>query len=260
MRKLAVTNQKGGAGKSTVSLHIANMAKEHKVRTLVVDVDPQASLSQSFPSKEGAGPGLMASDLFSDETSELVPEVVEEGVAIIRGDRNLRMISGDQPGVVKRLASQLRRFEKDYDLCVIDTPGAIDFNPPMTAAALVAADAVVCPFSVGLYEGKALADLWEFLKVIKTTAYNPGLRLMGLLPSRINTRSKDEMEALESLREQFGDAMIPGMLAERAAVKKAVMLGKPVWQGVRGAGHKAAAQEWRTICNYILGDLGKVTQ
>jgi len=260
MRKLAVSNQKGGAGKTTVSLHIAKAAIEHKVRTLIVDLDPQASLSQSFPPADGSESGLMASALFEDQPLRAKPEVLSEGVSIIRGDKSLRNINGAEPGVVKRLAKHLRSLAGEFDLCVIDTPGSIDFNPPMTAAALVAADAVICPFSVGLYEGKALADLWDFLRVIKTPAYNPGLRLMGLLPSKINTRSPEELEALEELRKQFGGAIIPGMLAERTAVKKAVMAGRPVWQKVRGAGHQAAAVEWRTVCNYILGNLGEMKQ
>jgi chromosome partitioning protein len=260
MRKLAITNQKGGAGKTTLTKHLANAAIEQGVRTLIIDLDPQGSLSQSFPPSEGAEPGLMASALFSPDPVTLKPEVLAEGVGIIRGDKTLSLVNGAAPDVAKMPARHLRELVGEYDLCVIDTPGAIGFNPPMTVAALVAADAVVCPFSVGLYEGKALADLWEYLKAIKAPAYNPRLRLMGLLPSKINTRSRDEMKALEVLRAQFGAVILPGMLAERTAVKKSVMAGRPVWHSTKGAGHLAAAQEWRAVCNFILGNLGGITQ
>jgi len=112
----------------------------------------------------------------------------------------------------------------------------------MAIAALAAADAVVCPFGVGLYEGKALADLWEYLKGIKANGYNPKLRLMGLLPSRVHTTSKEEMEALAALRAQFGNAILPLMLGERASVKQAISKRKPVWKGTKGAGHMKAGK------------------
>jgi chromosome partitioning protein len=256
MRVLAVINQKGGAGKTTLANHVGEAAVENGKRTLFVDLDPQGSLSLSHPPLDGAISSVTASMLFSSETSELQPERLSDSLAIIRADKVLSRLGGNVAGAEKRVAANLQRFAKEYDLCVIDTPGAIGFNPPMTVAALVAADAVICPFSVGLYEGRALADLWDYLKVIKGPAYNPRLRLMGLLPSKINTRSREEVAALADLRKQFGSIIVPGMLAERAAVKKAVMNRKPVWKNTKGAGHLAAAHEWRSVCAYILGNLG----
>ena len=260
MQILAVINQKGGAGKTTLASHVGQAAVEAGKRTLFVDLDPQGSLSLSHPAADGAAAGLTASMLFSTEASELRPERLGDLLALVRADSTLSRLSGNVAGAEKRLAANLRRFADDYDVCVIDTPGAIGFNPPMTVSALVAADAVICPFAVGLYEGRALADLWEYLKVIKTAAYNPRLRLMGLLPSKINTRSPEEVAALDDLRKQFGPIIVPGMLAERAAVKKAVMNRRPVWKNTKGAGHLAAAREWRSVCSYILGNLGESTK
>ncbi|MGY4831852.1 ParA family protein (plasmid) [Sphaerotilaceae bacterium SBD11-9] len=260
MRVLAVANQKGGVGKSTLTAHLAYAAEEAKLRVLLVDFDKQGSLSLSFPPVNGAAPGLPASALFSSAELEQEPEVLSERMAIIRADDTLSLLSGGTAGAEKRPAAHLRKFAAQYDLCLIDTPGAIGFNPPMTVGALVAADAVVCPFSVGLYEAKGLQDLWAYLKSIKTPAYNPRLRLMGLLPSKINTKSREERNALEELRATFGSVILPGMLAERTAVKQSIMRRRPVWKGTKGAGHMAAAKEWRTVCNYVLGNLGGVAK
>lgn len=260
MRILAVANQKGGVGKSTLTVHLAYAAVEAGLRVLLVDFDKQGSLSLSFAPMEGAAPGLQASALFEKEPSTVAPEVLSENLAIIRADDTLALLNGGVQGAEKRPGQNLARFAGQFDLCLIDTPGAIGFNPPMTVGALVAADAVVCPFSVGLYESKGLADLWGYLKSIKSAAYNPRLRLMGLLPSKVNTKSREERNALEEVRAQLGGLIMPLMLAERTAVKQAIMRRRPVWRNTKGAGHLAAAKEWRAVCEHILGDLGKVTK
>lgn len=260
MRILAITNQKGGVGKSTLTTHLALAAIEARQRTLIVDFDKQGSLSQSFPETAGAAKGLKASSLFAAGELGQSPEDLGNGLSIIRADDTLSLLNGAVAEVQKRPAKHLRSLAGSFDLCLIDTPGAIGFNPPMTVAALVAADAVVCPFSVGLYEGKGLADLWAYLRAIKAPAYNPRLRLMGLLPSRINTKSREEMDALAQLRTQFGKTILPGMLAERAAVKQSIMRRQAVWKNTKGAGHLVAAKEWRAVCDGILSNLSGVKQ
>lgn len=261
MRTLAIANQKGGVCKSTLTAHIAYAAIEAGLRVLLVDFDPQGSLSETFVAiDDEVQPGLPASALFSSTPPEGEPEVLGDNLAIIRADKTLSMLSGGASGAEKRPAQNLRRFASRFDLCLIDTPGAIGFNPPMTVAALVAADAVLCPFSVGLYEAKGLRDLWNYIRSIKTPAYNPRLRFLGLLPARINTKSKEELAALEGMRVVFGAQMLPGMLAERVAVKQAIMRRVPVWKNTKGAGHLAAAKEWRAVCARILSDLGGKTK
>ncbi|MFL9951108.1 ParA family protein [Paraburkholderia agricolaris] len=260
MKILAVANQKGGVGKSTLTVHLGYAAEEAGLRVLLVDMDRQGSLSHTFAAVNGNVPGFTASSLFgSGAPAPAEPERLSDTLSIIRSDEILSSLSGGNKEALRRPATHLRSLASRFDVCLIDTPGVIGLNPPMTMAALVAADAVVCPFSVGFYEGKGLADLWNEIKRVKSQ-YNPKLNLIGLLPSKVNSKSKEEIEGLEMLRPQFGQYMLPGMLAERTAVKQAVMKLKPVWKGVRGAGHKKAAEEWRSATATILAKLGVVKQ
>lgn len=256
-KTLAVANQKGGVGKSTLTVHLAYAAAEAGLRVLLVDMDKQGSLSLSFPPLADAAPGLVASSLFDEELNDGQPEYIGERVAIIRADANLALLDGAEDEFIKRPAKQLRRFAGDFDLCLIDTPGLIGMK---LYAALAAADAVICPVSVGLFESAGLSELWHFIRAVKTKGYNPGLRLMGMIPSKVNTKSPEEREGLDQLRKTFGNAIFPEMLAERAAVKQAISRRRPVWVATKGAGHLVAAKEWKAACKSILVNLGSIKQ
>ncbi len=253
MRTLVIANQKGGVGKSAVGVHLAYAAVERRLSVLLVDLDRQGSLSMTFAPAGDDANALHASDLFAPALPRgRGPLRIAPGLALIPADDRLSLLHANGGSVERMPAKHLRALADGIDLCIIDTPGAIGFNPPMTVAALIAADAVVCPFTVGRFESKALADLWAYLRSIKTPAYNPKLRLLGLIPSKIHTRSTKQLAALEELRKTFGTSMLPGMLAERTPVHEAIMRGRPVWVGTRGASHLAAANEWRAMCDHVL--------
>lgn len=260
MRILAVANQKGGEGKSTLTVHLAYAAIDAGLRVLLVDMDLQGSLSLSFPKMLNAEPGLLASHLFSATPPSLQPEILSDQVHIVRADPLLAVLVGDSNNreQLKRPAVNVKRFNKHYDLCLFDTPGTLGFNPPMTIASLAAADAVVCPFSIGLYETQALGELLQRLRSVKTQGLNPRLTLMGLVPSKIHANSKKMVATLEGLRAEYGSMILPGRLSERAPVRQSIAERRPVWQNPKSSSHKAAASEWRAMCNVILDKLGEI--
>lgn len=262
MKTIAVVNQKGGVGKSTLSSHLGYAAEKEGLRCLLVDFDRQASLGQTFTTDDDPHLGAAAEAaksslaLFGERTSDISVEKLSENLSIIRAHEDLAGLGEVPAELIRRPAQHLQKLAADYDVCVIDTPGVLGFVPPMTIAALVAADGVVCPTSVGLYEAKAIRDVWQYLLRVRETGLNPRLSLIGMLPSKVHTVSRDEMEGLAKLREELGDMVLPVMLGERASVKQATARRRPVWLGTRGAGHKKAADEWKAATAYILKAVG----
>lgn len=258
MISLAIANQKGGVGKSTLSVHLAYAALDKGLRVLLVDMDKQGSLSLSFPvaaTTPDTKFSLVASELYggSDYIAGKQPLRLSDKLSIIRADNDLLSIDKADTQVIRVPGRALARFKGDFDLCLIDTPPLLGIR---LMAALAAADCVVTPVSVGLYELAGLSDLLQTIAVIKAQGYNPLLRHIGILPMKTNSRSSDEREALAVLRANYGDIIFPVGLPERAPVRKAIARRKPVWQSPSGAGHLKAAQEWRGACNFILNKVG----
>lgn len=253
MSILVVTNQKS-VGKTAIVFNVAHRAADYDKGILLVSLDAQGSLELVFPKEDESQQNLMAFDLFEEDIPDIPLEYLTDKVAIVRG-RDPRMFDLDTKGeeYVKRFRKNLRKLAKGFEFTLIDTPGRICM--PLTAG-MAAADAVLCPTSMGLFELDALAQLWKFIQTIKKGGINPQLRLMGILPSLINTKSKDELKGLEDLRNTFGKAVWPLMLSRNAAVHKNILIHRPVWQRVNGQGHRNAAAEWKTVCDAILTDMG----
>jgi len=250
MRTLAVANQKGGVGKSTLTVHLAYAAMEAGLRVLLVDMDKQGSLSLSFPPSAVSSTALLASSLYDAEPGGMQPEKITDALAIIRADNRLLAIDKAENEVIRRPGAALRRFAQEFDLCLIDTPPLLGVR---LMASLAAADFVVTPVSVGLYELAGVADLMQTIHVVRTQGFNPRLRHVGILPMKTNNRSSEERQALLALRERYGAAILPEILPERAPVRKAIAQRRPVWVATKGDGHLKAAQEWRAACESVLG-------
>jgi chromosome partitioning protein len=245
MKILAVANQKGGVGKTTFTLHLGQRAASQGLRVLLVDFDNQGSLSLYFK----AVSGLVASTLFSNGGGNEQPFAVAERLHIIRADDALMSVDKGNNDVIKVPKLTLQRFENDYDLCIIDTPGALGVR--MTSA-LTTAHFVVTPVSVGLFELDAVAKLFTTIQHVRLSGYNPRLKHAGIVPMKTNARSKDEMAGLAALRARYGEAISNHTLTERAAVKKAVAGRLAVWEKVRGVSHKKAAVEWVGACDEVI--------
>lgn len=252
MRKLAVANQKGGAAKSTLTAHLAWASAAAGLRTLLVDFDPQGSLSKLFEVEDSSPAHRFPTrDLFKPEQPIHEPERIgDSSIWIMRADSNLAEMDEPQATIVRNPARNLARFEKHFDVCLMDTPPSLGV---CLRAALTAADFVVIPVKTSFLDLAGVSDLLNTVHFIKTQGFNPRLQHLGILPNKINPRNSEHRHSLTFLREEYGDLITPMTLHERAAVDQSISRRMPVWHATRGEGQMKAAAEWKEACEYILG-------
>jgi len=171
MKVLAVVNQKGGCGKSTLAIHLAAAWARQDFRVLLVDLDPQghASLGLGVHAEEQE---FGAYDLLMDPTApfERIVAEVEPGLHLVPSGIILSAAEQElarQPGRESRLLSALLRHAEDYDFVVVDTAPAMGL---LTFTALVAADALLVPVDSSTFTLHGLGKILETLEVLEEEA------------------------------------------------------------------------------------------
>lgn len=260
MKKIVIANPKGGVAKTSIALHIAYKAAEQGLRVLAVDFDLQGSFSSSLEIEPAKTHLQTAAAFFSNEKP--VPQVSKiKNISLLSASSSegaiLNNFVCDKMEELYPVKAAFNKLKDDFDICIIDTAGVLGFKPALTAAALLVSDFVLIPTTIGHYEAESLAKSWEYINKIKSSGHNRHLQLLGILPCRINSTSKLELEGLQQLNDALPNVVMPFFLSERAAVKQAISNKIPVWQKVRGASHKKAADEWLDATSFILNKIIK---
>lgn len=250
MKILTIGNQKGASAKSTIGVNLAYYGLEKGLRVLLVDLDPQASVSdEAFPAGEATG--ARAAALFNDASIGIEQiEFVREGLGIFRSGSDLSAVADDDNSL-KRVGRHLRGLDKYFDICIIDTPGSLN---RWSKAALFCSDSVLCPLAMGRFEAASFETYIKVLLGIKKQGLNHRLSILGILPSKVYMQNSMERKALEQLREgRYKSMVMPIALTLRAAVAQSVELQKPVWKTAKD---KALRATWLEMCAMVFEKLG----
>lgn len=245
-KTIALANQKGGVGKTTTAVHLVHLAAELKIHVLLVDFDPQRNATGCFIEKNPQG-CLVASALFADEKTDLLPVQVSPYIYVIPADPGLKDLEHANPAIIQNPRAHLSKL-KGFDLIVIDTPPTFGNR---LVGALVASNFVISPFMVDKFSLDGLAELFKTIQGTRSK-YNPTLNYLGILPSKINSRSKAQAESLQAIKEQLGSKVIPSDIIDRVAVSDALGRGEPVWKRVNGESARKAANEMKAACQSII--------
>jgi len=245
MKTLAIANQKGGVGKSTIAVHLVWRAMEAGKRVLLVDLDGQANSTRTFVEKPT---GLAASALFRGEPNGMSPSQDQNGFALVHADIGINDVEGLPLESIRTPTLWLDSFASLFDLCVIDTPPNLGRR---LLAALIAADFVISPIALNGYALQGVEALQRSIVTVKKT-FNPRLKNLGILPNLVNHRSTSQGKLLAQLRATLGARVLPMELTARVAVSDAIDGNHPVWTKRRGQSAWKAGREMRSVCEELL--------
>lgn len=251
MQIIAVSNQKGGVGKTTIAVHLALAIKEQDKRVLFVDLDPQANASKTMERVTPADP-IVASQLFFQDVAAVE---AQEGITLISSDTAMADMERADPSVLATFKANLNRLGQgaDFDYCLIDTPPTLGLR---VTAGLLVAHHVLAPIELEEYSIDGIAKLLQTVFGVKEK-WNPGLNFLGMLPNRFNPRSLAQKETLISLIKDYSQLLIQARIGTRSSIPEAMLEGIPVWH-LRKTAAREAAREFKMAFDIVFEKMGGI--
>jgi chromosome partitioning protein len=222
-RSYAVVNQKGGVGKTTISLTVGAAAARRGTRVLVVDLDPQASASMVLSPEPRDGP-TMADALLKPDSCSLGDTILPTGwgLDLAPSERALRSAEGGLPaGEEGVLARQLDTVD-DYDLVLIDCPPSLGVLTTEVLKAVPRALVVTEPTFLAL---QAIDELLDTLRDLATER-NPTLDVAGVVVNRVESTAEHK-RGISEVGHVFGPRVLEPHIPKRAVLQEAMRSGVP---------------------------------
>lgn len=245
---IVFANQKGGVAKTTTTLNLAVAFAESGYRVLCIDLDPQGNLTMS----QGIDPDKVEKSLYDVLVNDMpISEIIvkrEIDIAVASIDlAGAEIAMSTKIGRERSLEKALKEVAADYDFVCIDTPPSLGL---LTINALTAANKVIVPVQCEYLSMRGLVQLQNTLKMIQENL-NPDVRIEGILPTMLDSRTVHAQEAVEILEENFGDLVFRSRIKKTIKFAEAPVKGASVLKYDSGS---SAANYYRELAKEVLAN------
>lgn len=244
MKTIAVCNNKGGVGKTTISLCLAGVFAEKNLRVLLVDMDQQGSLSSSFLPDIHNLP-MVVTDAIRDDLLSIKNVIQATKYSNIHiAPSNLSLGKLESELISERdshyyLADKLEDIKDEYDVIVLDSPPNLGFA---SWSVLTASDGVIVPLEPQDYSVKGTGLVQGLIANVRKRA-NPQLRVMGYIINRYDGRRRIEQDFRAMIENHLGDKLFRQVIKDSVRYVEAVTLGEPITYFLPKSEHAEAFRE-----------------
>ena len=225
---IAITNQKGGVGKTTTAVNLSSCLAAAEQRTLLIDMDPQANSTSGVGFDKNAVRVSIYDVLIGNKTIADVVRptelqylnVVPSSISLVGAEVELvNMISRET-----RLKSALRPIADEYAYIIIDCPPSLGL---LTINTLTAATSVLIPIQCEYYALEGLSQLMNTVKLVQQHL-NPSLAIEGVLLTMFDGRLNLSRQVSEEVRKHFDKKVYETVIARNVRLSEAPSFGKPI--------------------------------
>ncbi len=250
---IAVTNQKGGVGKTTTSINVSYCLSKEGKKVLLVDFDPQGNATSGLGVDKNSLDSTIL-EVIKNQTplSSTVISTKYKGLSLVPATPQLANAEVELAKAERRftrLKEALQGYD-DYDYIVIDSPPSLSL---LTVNGLIAADYVLLPVQAEFYALEGLGQLLETIQLIRK-GMNPTLEILGVLVTMLDERTTLSRQVYEEVKKHFPGKVFETAIPRNVRIAEAPSHGEPV-----GAYDKWAkgSRAYRALSKEVITRVGQ---
>ncbi len=257
-KTIAVTNQKGGVGKTTTAINLAAALAMAEMRVLVVDTDAQANCTSGLGVTRGSiRKSIYDAMIRGESLDNVILDTELENLKLVPADHNLTGAAIELVEVPERefvLKRLLASVSADYDFILVDSPPSLNL---LTLNGLVAANSVLVPIQCEYFALEGISELIDTVTRVRRN-YNPSLLIQGILLTMFDERTNLSSQVRENLKRFFPSEIFATVIPRNIRLAEAPSFGKPIFlYDIRSKGAESYIRLAKEILNHEKTSTGE---